>query len=145
MPTVINRQLNPTMYIASDTIPEGPVGPAAVPLFTDDYVVLSYRQELSYRVPANTTVVRVYGPVGTMDHSKHGNRCYAGLDPQPPWWRNGSFPISASWKVLNATNRTLFILPVDPEVPTTVKIGSFSGGSVDTSCFLSGISSYPFH
>lgn len=108
----------------------------------DDSVVLKNSTELTYKIPANTTLIQVLGPVGKYNQSFDGSRCFAALDPHPPWWRNFSFPLSASYKLLNQTNRTMFLLPVDPAVDTTVIVGPVGNVS---SCWVSGISSYPFH
>lgn len=108
----------------------------------NDTVLLKNYTELSYTAPSNTTLIRVYGPVGIYSESFYGSRCYATLDPHPAWWRNLSFPQSGQYKVRNETNRTMFLLPVDPTVRTTVRIGPV--GNM-TSCWVSGISSYPFH
>lgn len=108
----------------------------------EDYLLLKNNTEFSYLVPANTTLIRVYGRVGTMIDSVKGSHCYADLDPRPSWFKPGEFPISAQQKAVDAHNRTLFMLPVDPTVRTTVRVGSLD---LDTTCFLSGFSTYPFH
>lgn len=108
----------------------------------DDSLVLFNSTELSYRVPANTTLIQVLGPVGTYNKTSEPNRCYAAVDPHAPWWGNKSFPRSWSYKLRNDTNRTMFLLPVDPAVDTTVKIGALGDRA---SCRVSGFKSYPFH
>lgn len=110
--------------------------------FIDDAIILQNLTELSFKVPENTTLIRVLGPVGIYDKAYRGSQCYAAVDPPPAWWRNDSFPLSASWKMVNETNRTMFLLPVDPEVRSTLKVGTLG---LDSTCFISGISSYPFH
>lgn len=107
----------------------------------DGALLLKNGTELSYKVPASTTLIRVLGPVG-MNQTAYGSQCYADLDPAPAWWVNGSFPLSASQKVMREDNRTLFLLPVDPEVRTTVRVGPLG---LDAYCYVSGFSSYPFH
>lgn len=108
----------------------------------EDYVLLKNNTELSYLAPANTTLIRVYGRVGTMNQSVKGSHCYADLDPRPSWFKPGEFPIAAEEKAVDAHNRTLFMLPIDPAIRTTVKVGSLD---LDTTCFVSGFSTYPFH
>lgn len=110
--------------------------------FYDDAIVLRNLTELHYEVPANTTLIRVYGPVGSNDLSWYGSQCYAALDPRQSWWRTNNLPLSAPLKAVNATNQTMFLLPVDPAVRTTLKIGTYG---LQSSCFVSGVSSYPFH
>lgn len=104
--------------------------------------MLKNMTELSYTAPPNTTLIQVFGPVGQMNGSVGGSMCYADLDPPPPWWKNASFPLSSSEKAVNGVNRTLFLLPIDPSVQTTVRVGTLG---LDSTCFISGISSYPFH
>lgn len=107
-----------------------------------DAMVLKNATELSYRVPSNTTLIRVLGPVGIYNESWDGSRCFAYLEPHPPWWNVSGYPVSASWKVVNGTNRTMFLLPVDPAVQTTLYVGPVGN---EASCWVSGIQSYPFH
>lgn len=107
----------------------------------DGALLLKNGTELSYKVPASTTLIRVPGPVG-MNQTAYGSQCYADLDPAPAWWLNGSFPLSASQKAMREDNRTLFLLPVDPDVRTTVRVGPLG---LDAYCYVSGFSSYPFH
>lgn len=105
-------------------------------------VYLRNLTELSYQLPSNTTLVEVLGPVGRNNMTSYGSQCYAALDPRPIWWRNGSFPLAAGEKAVNATNRTMFLLPVDPAVRSTLKGGTLGW---DASCFISGVKTYPFH
>lgn len=107
----------------------------------DNALMLKNGTELSYKVPISTTLIRVYGPVG-MNETAYGSQCYADLDPVPSWWVNGSFPLSASQKAMREDNHTLFLLPVDPDVRTTVRVGPLG---LDATCYVSGFSSYPFH
>lgn len=107
----------------------------------DGALLLKNGTELSYKVPEGTTLIRVYGPVGR-NYTAYGSQCYADLDPPPAWWVNGSYPLSASEKAMKEENRTLFLLPVDPDVRTTVKVGTLG---LDATCYVSGFSSYPFH
>lgn len=107
----------------------------------DGALLLKNGTELSYKVPVATTLIRVLGPVG-MNRTAFGSQCYADLDPVPSWWVNSSFPMSASQKVMREDNRTLFLLPVDPDVRTTVRIGPLG---LDATCYISGFTSYPFH
>lgn len=108
----------------------------------DASVMLKNMTELSYQLPSNTTLVEVLGPVGDGNMSSAGSRCYATLDPRPEWWRNATFPLSASEKMVNGTNRTMFLMPVDPAIRATVRVG---GLGMDSTCFISGIKAYPFH
>lgn len=108
----------------------------------DASVMLQNMTELSYQLPSNTTLVEVLGPVGYSNMTSAGSMCYASLDPRPEWWRNGTFPLSASEKMVNGTNRTMFLMPVDPATRATVRVG---GLGMDSTCFISGIKAYPFH
>lgn len=107
----------------------------------DSLVLLNFT-EMAYKVPPNTTLIRVYGPVGVDNTTYDGGLCYAAVEPRPAWWSNDSFPLAAGYKLTNSTNRTMFLLPVDPAVESMVKIGALGW---DASCRISGISSYPFH
>lgn len=135
------RELYPPRFSANDT---GVVRYKRGVTYKIDegHIMLKNMTELSYTAPPNTTLIQVFGPVGQLNGSSAGSMCYADLDPPPPWWRNASFPISSSEKAVNGVNRTLFLLPVDPSVQTTVRVGTLG---LDSTCFISGISSYPFH
>lgn len=105
-------------------------------------VQLQNMAELSYSVPPNTTLLRVLGPIS---HDEDWNRtanCYAALDPEPSWWKAGNLPLSTSYKPQYAANRTLFLLPLDPTVAFTLRVGPPNPAS---KCFVSGFQSYPFH
>ncbi|EKD01034.1 hypothetical protein A1Q2_04655 [Trichosporon asahii var. asahii CBS 8904] len=107
-----------------------------------DTLVLRNMSELSYTLPTNTTLVEVLGPVGRSNLTFDGSHCYATLDPRPSWWRNGSFPFAVGERAVNGTNRTMFLLPVDPAIKSTLQIG---GVGMDTTCLVSGMKTYPFH
>lgn len=107
-----------------------------------DTLVLRNMSELSYTLPTNTTLVEVLGPVGRSNLTFDGSQCYATLDPRPSWWSNGSFPFAVGEKAVNGTNRTMFLLPVDPAIKSTLQIG---GVGMDTTCLVSGMKTYPFH
>lgn len=108
----------------------------------DDAIQLGSSTELFYQLPANTTLVRVFGPVGLQDATTDGSVCFAALDPLPSWWNNKTYPKSSSHKMLNGTNQTMFLLPVDPTVETKVIVGP---DNENAQCWISGISTYPFH
>lgn len=108
----------------------------------DGYLLISWDSEVIYKVPQNTTLVEVTGPVGTDGNWEARSVCYASLDPRPSWWLPNNFPFSNSRKAVNATNQTMFLLPLDPEVSYELHIGS--PGS-NNSCPVSAIRSYPFH
>lgn len=108
---------------------------------TEGHVVLANHTELVYQVPKNTTLVEVLGPSGTNARWLGNSMCYAYLNPRPSWWKYGNPPVSVSRKALDATNQTMFLLPIDPEVGYEVRIG----GLGSTNCPLSGIRTYPFH
>lgn len=108
-----------------------------------DWLKLQNVTELSYVVPANTTLLRVLGPVA--DAFAHESDCYASLSPDPSWWRRGNFPIASQYRRKlkpGLVNRTMFILPVDPAVQHTLQVGS---PRPFVACRISGIQSYPLH
>lgn len=106
-------------------------------------VVLQNFTEISYTLPPNTTLVQVLGPVKLDDSWTDTAVCWAALDPQPDWWHPANIPVSRSRKEQNSENRTMFIIPVDPTVNTTLKVGS--GIRANEACRVSGIKAYPFH
>lgn len=107
----------------------------------DGHLVLSPNTELGYTIPPNTTLVEVLGPVGNNSAWLGDSVCYASFDPRPNWWNQSNFPTSTSFKPMNATDQTMFLLPLDPEVAFNLKIGSFGN---TTTCPISAIRSYPF-
>lgn len=107
----------------------------------DGHVALE-NTELFYPVPSNTTLVEVLGPAGTNPGWRGAAECYAFLNPRPSWWLEGNFPISVAWQPLNATNQTMFLLPIDPEIQYEVRVGTLGN---ETTCPVSAIRSYPFH
>lgn len=109
----------------------------------DGALVLQNLTELSYTLPPNTSLVRVLGPVKQDESWKELAVCWAALEPKPSWWFPSNFPTSRSFKEQNAENQTMFILPIDPTIQTTLKIGSSL--RANQSCRLSGIQTYPFH
>lgn len=108
----------------------------------DDQLLISWSSEVTYKVPQNTTLVEVIGPVGTNANWSASSICYAFLDPRPSWWLPNNFPFSNSRKAVNATNQPIFLLPIDPEIWYELHIGSLG---VNNTCPVSAIRTYPFH
>lgn len=109
---------------------------------SNDSVLLQNMAELSYPVPTNTTLLRVLGPTSHDDDWNRTANCYAALDPAPSWWKAGNFPLSTSYKPHYLANRTVFLLPLDPTVKFTLRVGPPNPAA---KCFVSGFQSYPFH
>lgn len=114
-----------------------------------DTVFLRVQTELIYEVPEHTTLVEVLGPVGRendMDDGIDGDpglfECYAYLDLQPFWWSPKRLPTSLSLKPQNDIQRTLFLLPVDPDVRYKLHIGPTTDGM---RCPVSHIRSYSYY
>lgn len=105
-------------------------------------VSLQNMTELSFAVPPNTTLLRVLGPVRDADEWDQKANCYAALDPEPSWWKPSNFPLSTSYKPNSGSNRTLFLLPIDPTVEFTLRLGPPNPAS---KCVVDGIQSYPFY
>lgn len=109
----------------------------------DDVLWLSKNTELNYKVPKNTTLIQVLGPVGV--HGTLGDNrqeCLAHLQPPPFWWTNKRLPLSVSLKPQNRVQQTLFVLPVDPAVEHKLYLTS---SDPNVTCRVSHIRSYPFH
>lgn len=106
----------------------------------DNHVVLSDMMAVSYALPPNTTLVRVLGP--TVVESEPFDQCTAILDPSPDWWQPSNQTYSYGYKAIREANRTLFLIPIDPAVQTTIKISPWI---TTTECYVGGIQSYPFH
>lgn len=117
-----------------------------IPRFAPQYTVLNElvelrnSSELAYALPPNTTLVEVLGPC--RPGSEYGNQCYATLNPRPAWWTEGNFPTSSSHKLVNQTNQTLFLLPIDPEIKFELRVGALG---IHQICPIGGIRTYPFH
>lgn len=106
-----------------------------------DYLLIGNATEAVYKVPQNTTLVEVFGPVGENSEWEGYGSCYASFDPKPSWW-NGLIPVSSAQKLLvNMKNQTVFLLPIDPAQEFTLRVGA----PANESCPISGIRTYPFH
>lgn len=127
--------------IAGQTLVENyrPHGPPTHNIL-DGYLLIGKTTEAVYKVPQNTTLVEVLGPVGDHPDWEGFSTCYATFDPKPSWW-NGLIPSTMSYKYINVNNQTLFLLPIDPTIDFTLRIGAAGN---DT-CPISGIRTYPFH
>lgn len=108
----------------------------------DGRVLLMTSTEIIYSVPPNTTLVEVLGPSGNQRFWEGDSICYAFLNPRPKWWQSPNYPTSISRKGINATDQSMFILPIDPETEYELRVGSYGEG---TTCPVSGIRTYPFH
>lgn len=106
----------------------------------DNYLLIGNATEAVYKVPQNTTLIEVFGPVGDDNEWQGRSTCYATFDPKPSWW-NGLVPTSLSVKNFRRSNRTMFILPIDPTIDFTLRIGA----PQNVTCPISGIRTYPFH
>lgn len=106
----------------------------------DNHVVLYNSSEIIYKVPRNTSLVQVLGPVGNHSAWIGNSECYATFSPRPPWWMESSFPLSTSRKLIEGTDQTMFFLPIPPNIEYTLRVG---GLGQDTSCPVSGIRTYP--
>lgn len=126
-------------------------------------LVLESLMELVFAPPANTSLVRVLGPVGpniqqlkTTPFDPELPVCVALLDPAPPWLQSTlsmelehfvmelAYNWPMAWQAFprNFTNTTLFLLPLDPTVQYKVKILPRRN---TTLCVVSGFQTYPFH
>lgn len=110
--------------------------------FVNDSIVLHNLTELTFSVPANTTLLKVLDPVSSDEAWTKASECFAALDPNSSWWRPSNFPLSHGFKDMDLRNRTMFILPIDPTVKYTLKVGS---ARPMTHCQVNAIQSYPFH
>lgn len=117
----------------------------AVPTYyeVNGTMVLSKNAELVYSLPFNTTLVEVLGPTGTNAEWSEDCVCFAYLNPRPSWWLPSNFPISSALrKGINATDQTLFLLPIDPSIAFELHVG---GLRMNSTCPVSAIRTYPFH
>lgn len=122
--------------------------PSAGPKYSvvDDHVVLANSTELVYKLPRNTSVLEVLGPVGSNAAWLGRAMCYAVLDPRPPYWSADiTIPWSTSVKYRmdgNRTNETMFFFPLPPDKEYTVRVGNLGQ---ESRCPVGGFRSYPFH
>lgn len=107
---------------------------------TDGHTILYNMTELLYSVPHGTALVEVLGPVGDHPDWAGDSECYATLEPPPLWWQDGVFPTSVSRKTANASDQTMFLLPLSPHTQYKLYVG---GLSPLTSCPISAIRTYP--
>lgn len=124
---------------------------ASTPLIEGNDMVLQSLLELTYTPPANTSLIRVLGPVREdprmrtweqVEIEQFGRKCIALLDPQPPWFNTSFLPEANQDSARNRTNSTLFLLPLDPTVQYKLTVLPFNNVSV---CLVSGFTTYPFH
>lgn len=108
----------------------------------DDRLLLKNNSELVYTVPPNTTLVEVLGPVGSYDNYTEYGYCYAHLVPRPSWWLSGNIPTSDSDCPVNATDQTMFLLPIDPANTYQLHVGALG---TDETCPVSAIRTYSFY
>lgn len=121
---------------------ERPFKGAMYSVIKNSHVLLFNSTELVYTLPKNTSLVEVLGPVGTYSNWVGQSQCYATLDPRPPWWNGTNFPLSTAKKMINATDQTVFMLPLPPNIRYTLRVGSFGQ---ENSCSISALRTYPFH
>lgn len=98
--------------------------------------LLEKATELTFEVPANTTLVNVTASVGV------GDSCYAVLEPMPYWWNLKSVPMAVQNKPsVRLDEQTMFVLPTDPTVKYNLTVGAFGN---TTKCHVGGVTSYSF-
>lgn len=133
------------------------------PAVSGDNLVLESLMELVFTPPPNTSLVRVLGPacpniqqLNTTPYAPDQPVCVALLDPAPPWLQatlslgleervavfDYNWPMAWQTSPRNATNTTLFLLPLDPAVQYKVKVLPRNN---HTLCAVSGFQTYPFH
>lgn len=94
-------------------------------------VLLKNTTELTYSVPANTSLLNITGPV----YNEGAAWCYFLLNPEPFWWSN-IIPTANPARQAYRANQSLMLLPLDPTVEYELIVGA--GGS---SCAVSGVTS----
>lgn len=117
--------------------PDGVIEPIPPTLYDirNSSVVLQNYTELTYKVPTNSSLINVTGPVYDANVL-----CYFVLDPEPWWWNGGVLPSAEPAKPEYRPNQTLILLPVDPAVEYQLIIGA-SGKP----CAISGITTYSYN
>lgn len=116
-----------------DTLVE-PVPPALHDI-TNNSVVLQNYTELTYKVPSNTSLLNITGPVYDQDLS-----CYAYLVPEPWWWNDHVMPAANPYKPGYRPDQTLLLMPLDPEQEYELVVGG--GGKP---CAVSGVTTYSYN
>lgn len=103
--------------------------------------VLDYT-EVTYDVPANTTLLNITGPLG------QNFSCYAALKPPGPWLTGktsspllGVMTFSSQRPEVRASE-TFEVVPLDPTVKYELSIGGYSNYSAK--CNIGGITSYSY-
>lgn len=129
---------------------------AGAPKIVGDDMILSSLTELKYTPPANTSLIRVHGPVGDNPERPTGQepqlvaqgkstsfeqKCTALLDPLPSWFNLSNLPVAEQDGLRNVTNMTLFLFPLDPAVQYTLKVLPRDN---ESTCIVSGITTYLF-
>lgn len=126
-------------YESDDLFPETPRPdfPVNKSFVANDYgIVMDGWTEVKYKVPANTTLVHLLHDVGP------NRSCYVVARPPPSWWDFGlEYPRGEGAKPFAASNQTMQLLPLDPEVEYELAIGS---ATKDLTCDFSGVLSYSF-
>lgn len=112
-----------------------PVPPAMYDI-TNSSVVLYNYTEITYRIPANTSLVNVTGPVFPED-----TNCYFLLDPEPWWWNDDVMPAADQDKPEYRAEQTLILLPTDP----TAEYHLVMGAGNEKRCALSGVTVYSYN
>lgn len=98
-----------------------------------DALALRDWTEVTYKLPLNTSMVNVTGPV-----FNETALCYARLEPEP-WWWSRHMPVAYPQKPGERADQTLFVLPTDPTEEYQLVIGS--RGDL---CTVSGVTTYAY-
>lgn len=130
--------------IESRRLAEVTIIPSPSPEYSvlDGYLLLANSTEMVYKVPPNTTLIEVLGPVGERPTWYGDGFCYAKLEPKPTWWIDGNIPLSKARKTMDKDELGMFYFPIDPEVEFTLHVGALGQ---ESNCPVNGVRTYPFH
>lgn len=106
-------------------------------LVIDSHIVLYNNTNIVYKLPRNTSLIEVLGPVGQHSAWLGDSRCYAQTEPP-----GKAVQLSTSKKVANDTDQIMFLLPVEPWLEHTLHVGGLGHW---TSCPVSAIRAYPYN
>lgn len=109
--------------------------PPTVYNIRNESIVLQNHTEITFKVPPNTSLLNITGPVYPED-----TNCYFLLDPEPWWWNGGVIPAADQNKPAYRPNQTLIMIPTDPAVEYQLIMGA--GGKP---CAITAVTAYSYN
>lgn len=107
----------------------------------DNGIQLRTYTEVTYDIPANTTLVNITGPLG------EPFSCYTAVKPAPAWWGWSNYNNKLGYLLVSShrpevRSETFLVFPLDPTVKYNLSMGG--DGNKTALCNVGGVTSYSF-